>query len=220
MGANRTKLGTSVVGVICLSLAVRRDFAACTDYITGFHGLTSSFEQCGPNAVAFSWFHGRAVQRIIGADDAALGNQASGHDSGPNQTLAEAMFIDGPNGGAANGSYLGSPNFYNPSWDGCIANIPESPAGCTGGPDLGVLNFVIAGVDPAAPNVARMAVLSVDWNELFTGYVLDNAGAPVQPLGQGRRIVNRPEGAIENQVALIGQVIRTFGRFAGRYLCA
>lgn len=178
MGVNRTKLGTLVVGVVCLSAAVGRDFASCPDFITGFHGLTSSFEQCGPSAVAFSWFHGRAVQRII-ASESNLGTQASGHDSGPNQTLAEAMFIDGPNGGAANGSYLGSPTFYNPGWDGCIANIPESPAACTGGPNLGVLDFVVAGVDPAAPNIARMAVLSVDWNEVLTGHLLDNAGAPV-----------------------------------------
>src|ERR1044071_5918842 len=32
--------------------------------------------------------------------------------------------------------------------------------------------------DPSAPNVARMAALSVDYNELLALWMLDNAGAP------------------------------------------
>ncbi|HEV8374989.1 MAG TPA: hypothetical protein VGR38_02010 [Candidatus Polarisedimenticolia bacterium] len=146
-----------------------------------FHGFTSSFEQCGPNAVAFAWFHGRAVQRVIACECAAnQGNTAAGHDSGGNQNAVEGMYVDGPNGGAANGSYLGNTDFANGGYDGCILNIPEAPtpSGCRGGPDFGVLDYVIAGVDPSAPNLARMAVLSVDYNEFLAAWILDNAGAP------------------------------------------
>jgi hypothetical protein len=153
--------------------------ATCDNGPAPAHCLTSSFEKCGPNAVGFGWFHGRAVQRIIGDGGVTnYGNQDSGHDSGPNQTPGDFLFLTGPNGGAANGSYCADPDFVNPRWDGCILNFTESPVGC-GGPNYGVLDFVIAGVEPAAPNVARMAVLSVDWNEFFAAYVMDSAGAPV-----------------------------------------
>ncbi|HEU5181173.1 MAG TPA: hypothetical protein VFW45_10285 [Candidatus Polarisedimenticolia bacterium] len=169
------------VGVlfVLMTLSIRTTFATCPIIVTPFHGLSSSFEQCGPNAVGFGWFHGRAVQRIIGAfDQANSGNQASGHDSGPNQTIGDNMFLDGPNGGPGNGSYLADADFYDPRWDGCITNIPENSSGCNGSANLGVLDFVITGVDPAVPNVARMALLSVDFNEYFLTHILDNAGAP------------------------------------------
>jgi hypothetical protein len=39
------------------------------------------------------------------------------------------------------------------------------------------VDYVIAGIDPESPNVARMAAVSVDFNELLDAYVLDNAGA-------------------------------------------
>jgi hypothetical protein len=153
------------------------------------HGFTSSFEQCGPNAVAFAWFHGRAVQRVIGSESSTnQGNTPAGHDSGPDQTAAQGMFVDGPNGGAAGGSYLGNTDFSNLGYDGCISNILEGPLGCRGGPDFGVLDYVIAGIDPSAPNVARMAALSVDYNEFLALWVLDNAGAPAvdgNPCGDG-----------------------------------
>jgi hypothetical protein len=167
------------VGVLLLILSVRTTFANCVNSVTPFHGLSSSFEQCGPNAVGFGWFHGRAVQRIIGAYDLAnTRNQASGHDSGPNQTIADNIFLNGPNGGPANGSYVADADFLNPRWDGCISNIAERPSGCAGPTNLGVLDFVISGVVPEAPNVARMALLSVDFNESFGTHIFDNAGAP------------------------------------------
>ena len=145
------------------------------------HGFTSSFEQSGPNAVAFAWFHGRAVQRVIGPENVTnQGNTAAGHDSGGNQNAVDGMYIDGPNGGAAGGSYLGNTDFANGGYDGCITNIPEvaPPSGCFGGTDFGVLDYVIAGVDPSVPNVARVAAVSVDYNEILALWVLDNAGAP------------------------------------------
>ncbi|MCI0658067.1 MAG: hypothetical protein L0170_13530 [Acidobacteria bacterium] len=181
MGGSRRIFATLAAGVLCLLFSVWTASASCGQIVTPFHGLGgSSFEQCGPNAVGFGWFHGRAVQRIIGAFDLAnAGNQASGHDSGFLQTLADPLFQEGPNGGAANGSYLADADFYNIGWDGCITNIPENSSGCNGPSNLGVLNFVITGVEPEAPNVARMAVLSVDFNQFFQTHILDNAGAPV-----------------------------------------
>src|SRR4030095_1744449 len=103
-------------GAICLVVPAGRAYASCDGAI--FHGITSSFEQCGPNAVAFAWFHGRAVQRTI----AFAGNGATagpaGHDSGILQTMAEYMMTEGP-GGAANGSYQGNTDFINLGYDGC-----------------------------------------------------------------------------------------------------
>jgi len=143
------------------------------------HGVVSSFEQCGANAAAFVWFHGRAVQRVIAAQTfISTGNTQAGHDSGRRQTLSDSVLTEGPNG-AANGSYFGNTDFGNSGFDGCILNIPENPLGCTaGGTDFGVLDYVISGIDPLAPNVARVAVLSVDFNESFQLHILDNAGAP------------------------------------------
>jgi len=173
MGGSRRILASLAAGVLCLLFSVWTAFARCNNGVSPFHGLSSSFEQCGPSAVGFGWFHGRAVQRIIGADNVFNSNQASGHDSG----LSQDIFLPGPNGGPANGSYVGDPDFNNPGWDGCIANIPENSSGCGGSINWGVLNIVITGVEPEAPNVARMAVLSVDFNQFFLTHILDNAGA-------------------------------------------
>jgi hypothetical protein len=181
MHARMSRASVLLAGVLSLVFfSVRSTFGRCNTNIVPFHGLgSSSFEQCGPNAVGFGWFHGRAVQRIVGADNLANdGNQASGHDSGANQRNTDYMFLPGPNGGPANGSYLADADFNNPGWDGCITNILEGASGCGGPANLGVLDFVITGVEPQAPNVARMAVLSVDFNEGFLTHILDNAGAP------------------------------------------
>ena len=173
--------GLSLLPVLLLALAIPTGSAKANCNTTSpiIHGLSSSsFEQCGPSAAAFAWFHGRAVQRIIGpATTANTGNTASGHDSGPNQTLADSMMTPGPNG-TPNGSYVGNSDFGNPGYDGCILNIAENPLSCAGLPDIGVLDYVIGGVDPSSPNVARIAVLSVDFNEVFLAHILDNAGPP------------------------------------------
>lgn len=143
------------------------------------HGFTSSFEQCGANVAAFAWLHGRAVQRVIVAGSyESTGNTPAGHDSGLKQTLSDSVLTEGPNG-AANGSYYGNTDFGDYLWDGCIFNVPENAVGCaSGGTDFGVLDYVISGVDPSTPNVARFAVVSVDFNGLLQLYALDNAGAP------------------------------------------
>jgi hypothetical protein len=180
--ARREKRSRSLpwLPVLLLTLAIPAGNAeaVCAGSTPIVHGLTSSFEQCGQSAAAFAWFHGRAVQRTFGAPTSNItGNTVSGHDSGRNQTIGDSMMIDGPNG-AASGSYFGSTDFGNFGFDGCILNIPENSLGCVGGQDYGVLDYVIGGVDPSSPDVARMAVVSVDFNEFFQAYILDNAGAP------------------------------------------
>jgi hypothetical protein len=178
MSKNWTKsVRIVLVAVLGLATAVGAARASCLS-LPIQHGLVStSFEQCGANAAAFVWFHGRGVQRIISDGGFYSGNTPAGHDSGRNQTLADYVMLEGLNG-AANGSYYGQTDYANPYWDGCILNIPENPLGCGRGQDYGVLDYVISGVDPLSPNVARIALLSVDFNEFFQFYALDNAGAP------------------------------------------
>jgi len=172
-------LSLLVSGAICLVVPAGSAYANCDGAI--FHGITNSFEQCGPNAVAFAWFHGRAVQRTIafGGNGAAAG--PAGHDSGNLQTMAEGMMTEGP-GGAANGSYQGNTDFMNLGYDGCLRNTTEGSCKCpgcvAGSPDFGVFDYAIGGVDPANPNVGRVAMVSVDFNDFFGGWLLDNAGAP------------------------------------------
>ena len=166
--------------VVVLGALESRSHANCPSAPI-LHGLTSSFESCGPNAAAFFWGHGRAVQSTIAYDDNAATASIAGHDSGILQTLSDGMFIDGPNGGAANGSYLGNTEGALGGSDGCFLNLILSDTflpTCRGGPDFGVVDYVIAGVDPSQPNIARMAAVSVDFNQFFGQHVLDNAGAP------------------------------------------
>ena len=100
-----------------------------------FHGLTTtSFEQCGPDAHAFFWVQGRALQGTLGASNSLT----AGHDSGRNQTEVEGMYFDGPNGGKSNGSYYASTSWGNPGVDGCILIFREADLGCAGGPDFGL----------------------------------------------------------------------------------
>jgi hypothetical protein len=100
-----------------------------------FHGLTTtSFEQCGPNAYAFFWFQGRAVQGAIGGAHATT----AGNDCRRNQTEVEGMYVDGYNGGKSNGSYDGATDWGNPGVDGCIFNFAEFATGCGRGQDFGL----------------------------------------------------------------------------------
>ncbi|HEU5182499.1 MAG TPA: hypothetical protein VFW45_17060, partial [Candidatus Polarisedimenticolia bacterium] len=165
--------------VVLAALESARSYANCPSAPI-LQGFTTSFESCGPNAAAFFWGHGRAVQRTIAYDANAATASVAGHDSGINQSMTQGMMIDGPNGGAANGSYLAATDGANGGSDGCFLNTSlcdTSLLGCRGGPDFGVVDYVIAGVDPAQPNVARMVAVSVDYNEFFAQHVLDNAGA-------------------------------------------
>lgn len=173
-------LSLLLVGALCLVVPAGSAYANCEGPV--LHGITNSFEQCGPNAVAFAWFHGRAVQRTIqNATAGALAGPA-GHDSGILQTLAESMMSEGPQG-AINGSYAGNTDFNNPGYDGCVRNVNEGACKCAtlcpvGAIDFGVLDYAIGGIDPANPNVGRVAMVSVDFNEAYQGWLLDNAGAP------------------------------------------
>jgi len=161
--------------------------AACPGIVNHIFG---HFDGCGANPSAFFWQHGRAVQRILSNNSNQ--NTTAGHDSGPNQ-FAPGMYVPylDTGGNPVPGSFQGATDFGNQDSDGCIFNIPEvdcaaNPTGtCTGGAtcsggvaDYGPLDYVIVGVDPAAPNVARFAAVSVDFNEAFQAWTLDNAGAP------------------------------------------
>ncbi len=164
-------------GILTLAVPVGSAYANCTN--VGFfvtHGLTNRFEGCGPDPSAFAWFHGRGVQRIIGPENTAnQGNTTSGHDSANRSSCVnDGMCADA----GAPGAYFGGGDFGNQGWDGCIANIPEGTSLCNGGPDYGPLDFAFGGIDPATPNVGRFAAVSVDFNQVLTSWVLDNAGAP------------------------------------------
>src|SRR5262249_30852275 len=117
----RRHLSLLLVGMLVL-IPARRALANCDATIV--HGFTNSFEQCGPNAAALAWFHGRAVQRIIQNSNNGAAAGVWGHDSGHLQTLAESMMIEGPNG-AANGSYDGDTDFNNFGFDGCIKSTTD-----------------------------------------------------------------------------------------------
>src|SRR5262249_12312040 len=154
-------LSLLLVGALCLVAPAGRAYANCDGPI--FHGVTSSFEQCGPSAVAFAWFHGRGVQRIIQNSNNAATVGIWGSDSGILQTQADNMLVDGPTpGGASAGSYTGNTDFNNLGYDGCIKNITDGACkcatGCTpGAVDFGVLDFAIGGVEAAAPNIGKVA---------------------------------------------------------------
>jgi len=162
----------SLITLGILAVLYPPDAAATCKSVTILHGVSSSFEQCGQNAHAFFWLQGRAIQRMIGT----IAGGTAGHDSGRNQTDVEGMYLAGPNG---NGSYTGNSDWSNPGVDGCALAFTEADtSGCQGGDNFGVTNYVLAGIDSAQPNLARMAVLSVDFNEPMQLWVLDNAGAP------------------------------------------
>jgi hypothetical protein len=146
-----------------------------TQGVAVINGLTNHFTNCGPAPTSFIWYHGRGIQGVIGAENAAnQGNTPSGHDSANRSGIADGTFSDF----GAPGEWYGGGDFGNQGWDGCIQNFQEGTSTCNGGPDFPPLDYVLAGVDPAQPNIARMAAVSVDWNEVLTGWVLDNAGAP------------------------------------------
>lgn len=169
-----------LVGIACLVAPAGISYANCPSAPV-LHGLSSSFEACGPNAAAFFWGHGRAVQRVIASIATGATATAAGHDSGRLQTLADSIMIDGPLG-SASGSYFGSTDGANTGSDGCFLNaalVDTGDTGCGGAVDFGVLDYVIAGIDPSInPNEARMAAVSVDFNQFFQQHVLDHAGAP------------------------------------------
>ena len=149
-------------------------YASCGSLVIA-HGTsgTTSFVNCGTAPIAFAWTHKFGVQRVLAALTVNTSTPA-GHDSGANQTQQDQMFVPG----AAPGQWFGVSDFGNPGWNGCAFVVPDQAASvCTGAVDPPVLDYALAGVDPAAPNIARLAVLSVDFNEFFGSYVLDQAGA-------------------------------------------
>ncbi|HEU5182498.1 MAG TPA: hypothetical protein VFW45_17055 [Candidatus Polarisedimenticolia bacterium] len=175
-----------LVGIACMVAPAGTAFANCPSAPI-LHGLTSSFEGCTPNAQAFFWGHGRAVQRLLANEANGATAGPAGHDSGRLANFADLIFIDGPNGGAANGSYLGNTDGGNTGSDGCFlnaalvdTNCPNTGSGsgtcCGGAADFGVVDYAIGGQLPADPNQAVMAAVSVDFNQFFQQHVLDQAG--------------------------------------------
>jgi hypothetical protein len=125
--------------------------------------------------VAFAWTHHYGVQGTL----ASLGTNtltAAGLDSGANQTANDAMMLTG--GGPTD--WCGTTDFSNPGWNGCAFLITEGPGGistCTSAIDPVPLDYAMVGSDAATPNIAKLAVLSVDFNEFFGYWLLDQAGA-------------------------------------------
>jgi hypothetical protein len=152
--------------------------AACPGVISH---LFSAFTNCGPAPNAYFWHHGRGVQRIIASNTNGAAATAAGADSGINQS-GPAMYLpftDPGSGQVVPNAWQANTDFGNQDMDGCIFNVFENATSCTpGGTDFGVFDYVIAGVDPAAPNVTRIGAASVDFNETFQGWLVDNAGAP------------------------------------------
>jgi hypothetical protein len=149
--------------------------ANCTNQgIVVLQGVTNHIVNCGPAPTTFIWMHGRGVQGVIGSDIGTVnqGNTITGHDSGNRSGLGETFSDFG-----APEEYLASGDPGNPGWDGCIQNLPE-PQGCVaGGANYGPMDYVMAGVDPAFPNIAKMFAVSVDFNEILNGWLVDQAGA-------------------------------------------
>jgi len=162
---------------------------------TVINGLTNHFVSCGASPTTFIWQHGRGVQGVIGALNAAnQGNTPAGHDSGNRSGILDSTFCDA----GAPGEYFACGDFGNEGWDGCDFNITEGYSTCSDsiyGNDYLPLDYVIAGIDPASPNVARVAAVSVDFNELLFGYLTDAAGAPSvdgDPCGTGDPLSGNP----------------------------
>jgi len=154
--------------------------ANCTNQgLAIFQGLSNHIVNCGTAPTTFAWFHGRGIQGVIGCETCTVnqGNTNTGHDSANRSGIADGTFSDFPGGGP--GEYFAGGDFGNTAWDGCIQNIPEGTSACTGGPDYGVTDYVMAGVNAATPNIAGMFAVSVDYNEPLFGWWVDNAGAPV-----------------------------------------
>jgi putative metal-binding protein len=132
----------------------------------------SRFTGCGETAYAFFWRHQHAVQRLVSG---SLLEGPAGADSGSSSTVADYVMTPG----AVPGDYFGNTDWSNAGTDGCILNSPESDIGCgTGQPSPPVHDFVLAGRMTSDPATALAAVVSVDFNEMFQLWILDNAGAP------------------------------------------
>jgi len=177
MNVMRTKGAILLLaGIAVFTFSGERVYASCGAAPIQ-HGIfgTTSFQNCGTSPVAFAWTHGRGVQRVLASLTTNTGTLA-GHDSGANQTPSDAMMLPG----AAPGQWFGQTDFSNPGWNGCTYVIQDDTAAspCTGGINPGALDYAIAGIDGLFPNVARLAAVSVDFNEFFSAHVLDQAGAP------------------------------------------
>lgn len=166
-------------------------YANCPNGLTIAHSDADRFQGCGPQPSAFAWAHGRAAQGIINAENIGGGNTFGGHDSGVRQTVGDLLFIQANDdlGNPIPGDWTGNTDFNATGFDGCaLGTAPDQfldnptcscPTPCVpGASDFSVLDYVISGVDPAFPNIAKAAAVSVDFNQGLQGWFLDNAGAP------------------------------------------
>ena len=187
LAASRTRwkpirrVGLLAAEALLVTLPAHSLYANCSSYGLAYaQGLTNYFQSCGGSNAAFVWFHGRGVQRIIGPETVPnQGNTTSGHDSANRFPFADGLIGNGADAGFPAGSLLAGGDPGNQGWDGCILNIPERRvAGCGGSPDYGVMDYTLGGIDPAFPNIGRVAAVSVDFNPILLAWLADNAGAP------------------------------------------
>ena len=130
------------------------------------------FTGCGTTAYAFIWQHQRAVQRLVSGTTT---NGPAGVDGGANSTVADGLMAPG----SQPGDYTAMFDWRTAGTDGCTTAWLESDTSCaTGIASLPVNDFVIAGRTVADPYTALAAIVSVDGNEIFSAWILDNAGAP------------------------------------------
>ncbi len=180
----------STVLAAALLLAAAPARANCGAGIPIFLALSPAggwFAGCGddPGSVrAFFWEHHFASQGIGGASTGGLG--PAGIDSGALSGAADFLFTPydttGQGRAPTPGAYQVLSDWGTFGPDGCpILEQEPDPGACPPGTTPGsmpVTDYVLAGSDLGSRLQAKAAVLSVDMNELFQLYVLDQAAAP------------------------------------------
>ncbi len=173
-------------------LAAPPVLANCGGGIGIFFGFSSTggwWASCGDdvnNVRAFFWEQHFASQGTGGANSTSL--TSAGIDSGALSGVADFLIAPydttGAGGAPTPGAYqtgLGADwGAFGP--DGCpLLKQEPDPGACPVGTttsSMPVTNWVITGRDLAAPLTAKASVISVDMDELYQIYILDQATAP------------------------------------------
>jgi len=135
----------------------------------GFGGF--GYTNCGDQPVAFVWHHQRAIQGVVSG---ATTNGAAGVDSGATGSLGDWLVP-----GALPGEYLVTYDWSQPGADGCTTLLLDGDLSCNGSGlnSLPVGDVALAGKNPTNPLHSLGAIASIDGNEPFQAWVLDQAGA-------------------------------------------
>ncbi|HEV8337333.1 MAG TPA: hypothetical protein VGR67_13025 [Candidatus Polarisedimenticolia bacterium] len=156
---------------LALAASARPASAVCADSVP-LNQSVGQFTGCGTAPEAFFWLHHMGVQRAVNSNTSA-NTTAGGVDSG----IASFAGMLSNTGGE---NYVIGGNWGNFGTDGCVSNVDvqETDVSCaTGGNTVGVTDFMISGKSSSNPNLAKVAVLSVDANELLQAYFFEQAGA-------------------------------------------